>query len=58
MLPGRKKKGRPQRRFIDVVKKGIQRFGVTEEHAGIWCDNLPRPALIGAAKRRTRNVMS
>lgn len=57
MLPGRKKKGRPQRRFIDVVKKGIQRFGVTEEHAGMWCDNLPRPVLIGAAKRR-RNVMS
>lgn len=34
-LRGRRKRGRAQRRFVDVVKQDMQRVGVTEEHAGI-----------------------
>lgn len=29
--PGRRKRGRPQRRFMVVVKEDIQRVGVIEE---------------------------
>lgn len=32
-LPGRQKRGRPQRGFTDVVKEDTQRAGVTEEDA-------------------------
>lgn len=30
-IPGRKKRGRLQRRFMDVVKQDLQRVGVTEK---------------------------
>lgn len=29
-LSGRRKRGRPQRRFMDVVKEGMWRVGATE----------------------------
>lgn len=29
--PGRRKRGKPQRRFMDVVKDSMQRAGVMEE---------------------------
>lgn len=29
---GRRRRGRPQRRFMDVVKKGMKRAGVTKEN--------------------------
>ncbi|PME06485.1 hypothetical protein A8A06_13560 [Escherichia coli] len=32
-LPGRRRRGRPQRRFMDVVKEDMQRVGVREEDA-------------------------
>ena len=32
-LPGRRKRGRPKRRFLSVVKEEIQLVGVTEEDA-------------------------
>lgn len=32
-LPGKRRKGRPQRRFMDVVTEDVQRVGVTEEDA-------------------------
>lgn len=32
-LPGMRKRGRPQRRFVDVVMEDIQTDGVTEEDA-------------------------
>lgn len=32
-LLGRRPKGRPKRRFIDVVKEDMKVVGVTEEHA-------------------------
>lgn len=31
-FPGRRKRGRPPRRFMVVVKEDIQTVGVTEEH--------------------------
>lgn len=31
VLPCRRKKGRPHRRFMDVVKEGMQRAGVTKK---------------------------
>lgn len=37
-LEGRRKGGRPQRRFEGVVQGNMQRDGVTEEHAGIGED--------------------
>lgn len=54
-LPGRRKRGTPQRSFTDVVKVDIQRVGRTEEDIRnrvrrrqvISCEN-PK----GAAKRR------
>lgn len=33
MLPGRRKRGRSQRRFVDVVKRDMQTVGVAEENA-------------------------
>lgn len=30
-LPGRSKRERPQKRFVDVVKEDLQKFGVTSE---------------------------
>lgn len=33
-LPGRRKKGRPKRRFLDAVKEDKRLAGVTEEDAG------------------------
>ncbi|KAI5609084.1 hypothetical protein C0J50_6086, partial [Silurus asotus] len=38
-LPGSRKRGRPRRRFIDVVKEDMQVVGVTEayvEDRGLW----------------------
>lgn len=32
-LPDRRKRGRHQRRLIDVVKEDVQKVGVTEEDA-------------------------
>lgn len=32
-LPGRRKKGRPQRRLMDVGMEDMQRVGATEEDA-------------------------
>lgn len=32
-LPGRRKRGRPEKRFNDIVKEETQRVGVTEEVA-------------------------
>lgn len=32
-LPGRRKRVRPQRKFMDVVKEDIQRVGMSEEDA-------------------------
>lgn len=32
-LPGRRKRGRPKRRFMDAVKEDMQVVGVTEEGA-------------------------
>lgn len=31
-LPGKRKRGRPQRRFTKVVRANMQEVGVTEEH--------------------------
>lgn len=33
-MSGRRKSGRPQRRFTDVVEEDMERVGVTEEDAG------------------------
>lgn len=33
-LPGERKIGKPQKRFMDVVKGDMQWVGMTEEHAG------------------------
>lgn len=30
-MPGRRKRGGPQSRFVDVVKDNTQRLGVTED---------------------------
>lgn len=35
-LPGEKKRGRPQRRLVDVVKEIKKMVGVTEEEARVW----------------------
>ncbi|KAF7646842.1 hypothetical protein LDENG_00181660 [Lucifuga dentata] len=32
-LPGRKRRGRPKRRFMDVVKEDMKLVGVREEEA-------------------------
>ena len=32
-LPGKRKRGRPKRRFVDVVREDMQVAGVTEEDA-------------------------
>ena len=32
-LPGRRQRGRPKRRFQDMVREDMQRFGVREENA-------------------------
>ena len=32
-LPGRRTRGRPKRRFMDVVKEDMKLVGVTEEEA-------------------------
>lgn len=32
-LPGRRKRGRPQRRFMGVMREDVQRVGVTEGDA-------------------------
>lgn len=32
-LPGRRKRGKPQSRFIDVLKEDMQMVGVTEQDA-------------------------
>lgn len=31
-LPGRRKSGRPQRRYVDVLWEDMQRVGVAEEN--------------------------
>lgn len=37
-LPGRRRRGRPQRRSMDLVKEEMQRVGVTKEDAWIGED--------------------
>lgn len=32
-LPGRRKSGKPKRRFMELMKKDMRRVGVTEENA-------------------------
>lgn len=32
-LPGKRERGRPQRRFTEVMKDGVHRVGVSEEAA-------------------------
>ncbi|KAJ8353688.1 hypothetical protein SKAU_G00212550 [Synaphobranchus kaupii] len=32
-LPGKKRRGRPKRRFMDTVKEDMQAVGVTEDEA-------------------------
>lgn len=32
VLPSRREKGRPQRRFVNALKEDIRRTGVTEEY--------------------------
>lgn len=34
-LPSRWKRGRPQKRFMDVVRKDMKRVGATEEEARV-----------------------
>lgn len=36
--PGKRKRGRSQRRLIVLVKEDLQKVGVTEGDAGIWWD--------------------
>lgn len=33
-LPGRRERGRPQRKFMDVTKEDVQRAAATEEKLG------------------------
>lgn len=33
-MPGRRKTGKPQRRFMDEVNEDVQRVGVTKENRG------------------------
>lgn len=35
-LPGKRKRGRPQSRFMDVVKEEVETVGVRVEEAGDW----------------------
>ena len=56
-LPGKRKRGRPKRRFMDVVKEHMAEVEVTEEDTvdrRNWKENpLWRP-LMGKAERRRR----
>lgn len=52
-LPARRKRGRAQRTFMDVVKQDLQRVGVTEEDAGIVGGNPPWRPLQAAGRRQT-----
>lgn len=51
-LTGRKKRGRPQRRFMNVVKEDMQTAGVAEQDARYRVRWRLWQALKGAAKQR------
>lgn len=54
-LPGRRERGRPQRRFIDVVKEDMKMAGCNRRgkgHGQMETDDLLWQPRKGAAKRR------
>ena len=53
-LPGKRKRGRPKRRFMDAVREGMTAVEVTEEEAGERADWQPPK---GAAERRRRIML-
>ena len=45
-LPGKRKRGRPKRRFLDVVKEDMGKFGVREkdiENRTLWRNMMEKP---------------
>ena len=59
-LPGKRKRGRPKRRFMDVVKEDMAEVEVTEEDTEDrsnwrWKNPLWRP-LMGKSRKRKKNV--
>ena len=55
-LPGKKKRGRPKRRFMDVVKEDMAEVEVTEEDTEDR-NNWRWKTLMGKAERRRRVVI-
>ena len=35
-LPGRRKRGKPKRKYMDIVKEDMRVVGVTEDAVGDW----------------------
>ena len=58
-LPGKRRRGRPKRRFLDVVKEDMKEVGVKEmdiEDRKMWriMIHCGHPLLMGKAERRRR----
>ena len=56
-LPGKRKRGRPKRRYMDAVREDMAVVEVTEENAENWnklMENLLLRPLTGEAERRRR----
>ena len=61
-LPGKRKRGRPKRRFMDVVKDGMADVEVTEEdtednYEQMAMENPRWRSLMGKAEMRRRRVI-
>ena len=59
-LPGKSRRGRPKRRFMDVVKEDMAEVEVTEEDAddrSNWRNPLWRP-LMGKSRKKKKKLQN
>ena len=54
-LPGKRKRGRPQRRFMDVVKEDMAEVEVTEEDTGEGKSAVATPD--GKSRKKKKNTL-